>query len=350
LSKYDLIALYDVSSLPETALQDLTTYVREGRSLLLVCGGNTQALNFNRTLAAGSAKRPALSPAVLGNDKAFENPLDIQQAGAAHPVMSIFHDRLRGDLSVIRFAKARELQSIADGAEVMFKASTGQPLALEHTVGRGKVVLFTFGFELDRGNVARARAFPPLVWRVVDYLTGQLRQRPPDVVSAMSPAVLDVSEPAFSFATELELVPETRKQDAKDETKPAANNPAPAVRVSCSPDQTAIVPPLPAGRFLLTKAGPAGETARTGYSRYVTTHIDPAESDTRKQDDKELATLFGPDSRVITAKDVNALALAGGEMWKLLVILLAAAYLTEAVVGYVQTVRRERQRAGENLA
>ena len=35
------------------------------------------------------------------------------------------------------------------------------PLALERPMGRGRVVMLTFGFELDRGNIARTRVFPP---------------------------------------------------------------------------------------------------------------------------------------------------------------------------------------------
>jgi len=342
LSKYDLIALYDVSSLSDGGLEDLTTFVSEGRAALIVCAGNCQALSFNRTLAAGNAKRPALSPALIGNDRLLEQPIDIQQAGNVHPLMAPFQDKLQGDVSVIRFTKVREVQSLAENATAFVVASSGQPLAVEHPVGRGKVVLLTFGFELERGNIARARAFPPLMWRLVDYLTGQLRQRPPDVVKAMTPAVLDVSETAFTFATELDLIADRKASDVKAPIVAAS-----PVRLPCSADRTTLLPPTPAGRYVLTKAGQAGETARMGYSRYVTTFIDPVESDTRKQDAAELPALFGSDARLIAAKDVGMLALPGGELWKILVGLLAVAYLCEALFGCLQSMRRERQRAGE---
>lgn len=345
LSKYDLVALYDVSSLSDGALEDLTTFVSEGRAALIVCAGNCQALSFNRTLAAGNAKRPALSPALIGNDKALAQPVDIQQAGNAHPLMTPFQDRLRGDLSVIRFTKIREIQGLGGKTSALITAGAGQPLALEHAVGRGRVMLLTFGFELDRGNIARARAFPPLMWRLVDYLTGQLRQRPPDVVKAITPAVLDVSEPAFTFATELDLLSGRKTSDTKE---PVAA--APPVRLACNADRTTLMPPMPAGRYVLTKAGQAGETARMGYSRYVTTFIDPLESDTRKQDTMELPALFGAEARVLAAKDVGNLAISGGEFWKTLVGLLAGAYVCEALFGCIQNMRRERQRAGENAA
>jgi hypothetical protein len=343
LSKYDIVVLYDVSSLAETAMDDLTTFVSEGRAALIVCSGGCQALSFNRTLATGNAKRPALSPALIGNEKVYEQPVDIQYAGSPHPVLIPFQDKLRGDLSIVRFTKLREIQSLAEGASTLLAASTGQTLAVEHAVGRGRVVMLTFGFELDRGNIARARVFPSFVWRLSDYMTGQLRQRPPDVLKAMNPAILDVSEPAFSFVSELDLVPEkkTTEESSQKESK--------ATRLASSADKTILVPPLSAGRFMLTKASQAGASL-AGYSRYVTTSIDPVESNVTKQDVAELSSLFGPDARVIEVNAVDNLALPGGEFWKWIVIVMAFAYFGEALSGYFLSKRRERQRAEENAA
>jgi hypothetical protein len=210
-------------------------------------------------------------------------------------------------------------------------------------VGRGRVVMLTFGFELDRGNIARARVFPSLVWRLADYMTGQLRQRPPDVLKAMSPAILDVSEPAFSFVSELDLVPEkkTKEENLQQDSK--------VTRLTSSADKTILVPPLSAGRFMLTKASQAGASL-VGYSRYVTTSIDPVESNVTKQEVSELSSLFGPEARVIEAAAVENLALPGGEFWKWIVIVMAIAYFGEALSGYFLSKRRERQRAEENTA
>ena len=37
----------------------------------------------------------------------------------------------------------------------------------------------------------------------------------------------------------------------------------------------------------------------------------------------------------------------GGELWKILAVLLALAYAAEALVGWILSVRRERQRVAE---
>ena len=53
LSKYEFIVLYDVTTLSERALDDLRTYVEQGRALLIFCSETVNAVNFNRTLASG---------------------------------------------------------------------------------------------------------------------------------------------------------------------------------------------------------------------------------------------------------------------------------------------------------
>ena len=87
----------------------------------------------------------------------------------------------------------------------------------------------------------------------------RLRVLPPDSLVAIKPAALDVSEPGFAFATELELTP------------PAGD----PVRLPVTERQTVLIPPLPAGNYQLHKprvAGAAGgggppRARRPAYSR-----------------------------------------------------------------------------------
>jgi hypothetical protein len=170
-----------------------------------------------------------------------------------------------------------------------------------------------------------------------------LRQRPPDVVRASTPAVLDVSEPALSFAYAVNLQPEAPKEGAD------ASAPSSPLRLAASEERTIQVPPLKAGKFLLAKASATntgGETARVGYSRYVTASVDPAESDTRRQPDAELNTLFGGDVRVLSSNIASELSLKGSEFWSILVALLAVLYFGEAALGFWLSRKREQERAG----
>jgi len=334
LSKYDVVALYDVSALPQQALRDLATFVRQGRSLLLVCSGGISAMKFNRTFASAEAGRGVLSPAPLGNERALDPPVGISFADSAHPLLAPFRDRLRGDLSAVRFAATRELRTLAPGATVAFSGTDGQPLAAEMAVGRGRVLLLAFGFELERGNIARTRVFPVLAWELVDYLTGELEPAPPDLLTASRPAVLDVSEPPFAFLGELELCPVD-----------AAPGQATATRLPVSEARTVLLGGLPAGRYLLRKPEePGGPARRTTYARHIAVNPDPRESRTERLDEAELAKLFGEGVRVRSHAEPADLSLAGGELWLLLVGLLVLAYIAEGGVGWVLSARREKTR------
>ena len=193
--------------------------------------------------------------------------------------------------------------------------------------------MLAFGFELDRGNLARTRVFPTLVWRLVDYLTGQLRVRPPDILTALQPAVLDVSEPAFAFATELEL---TTSGDAATR---------PPIRLPVNADLTVLVPPLPAGDFQLHKPRAVGAVA--GHTRNLTVHADPRESDMARAAEPELRDWLGGTVRIAPVGEPLDLAPTGSELWRLLVWLLVIAYVVEALTSYLLSARREKLRALE---
>lgn len=337
LSKFELVVLYDVTSLPAQALEDLNTFVRQGRSLLIVGASGVNALQFNRLFFSADPQRPGLAPAQLGNDKDFAPALALADTSSPHPWLAPFRDRLQGDLSGVRFTKARELPAVAAGATTMLTGADGRPLAVEMPLEKGRVAMLAFGFELDRGNLARTRVFPALMWRLVDYLTGQLRVRPPDILTALQPAVLDVSEPAFAFATELELT---------SLAESGSTNPAPRLKVNS--DLTVLVPPLSAGDYALHKPRAVGAVA--GHTRNITVHTDAQESDFTRATEPQLREWLGGEVRVTEAANAVKLAPPGGEFWRPLLLLLLLAYVAEAATGYVMSARREKQRAAEASA
>ena len=336
LSKFELVVLYDVTSLPAQALEDLNTFVRQGRSLLFVGASGVNALQFNRLFFSADPQRPGLAPAQLGNDKDFAPALALADTSSPHPWLAPFRDPLQGDLTGVRFTKARELPAIAAGASAMLTGADGRPLAVEMALEKGRVAMLAFGFELDRGNLARTRVFPALMWRLVDYLTGQLRVRPPDILTALQPAVLDVSEPAFAFATELEL---TTLGDVTNR---------PPVRLKVNADQTVLVPALPAGDYALHKPRAVGAVA--GHTRNITVHTDAGESDFTRATEPQLRDWLGGEVRVTEAATALKLAPPGGEFWRPLLLLLLLAYVAEAVTGYVLSAKREKQRVAEASA
>lgn len=333
LSTYDVVVLYDVSVLAEQALADLDTFARQGRAVLFVCSGGCNAMKFNRTFATASGKRGALSPAEVGNDRRLEPPAAVALGERPHVLLAPFRDRLRGDLSAVRLARVRDVRRLLDGATVMLRAASGRPLAVERRHGEGRAALLAFGVELDRGNLARTRVFPALVWRLVDYLAGRLHARRPDVVAAERAAALDVSEPQLAFVQELEL------------SRADAATAAPR-RLAVSAGRGVLLEGLPAGRYLLHKVQPKGGAAtHLTYARHVAVNVDPRESDLTRVPESEVAALFGDGTRVAGLGEDAGLAVAGGELWSALTVVLLLAYAAEAAMGWALSARREKQRA-----
>ena len=159
LSKYEIVILYDVSSLAEKTMSDLATFVSDGGSLLIVCSGKTDAPKFNGSLAAITGNRPTLAPAGLGNDIEMDqkNPAAISLKDMTHPILSAFADARRGDLSVIRFEKIRTLQPLVEkrsdspsarpiacgDTRVIIQTTTGcRNWSWNGQWGRGRVMMF----------------------------------------------------------------------------------------------------------------------------------------------------------------------------------------------------------------
>jgi hypothetical protein len=79
------------------------------------------------------------------------------------------------------------------------------------------------------------------------------------------------------------------------------------------------------------------------YARHIAVNPDPRESRTARIGEGELAKLFGGNVRVLRADDAVA-APQGGELWSPLIVLLALAYAAEGAIGWLLSVRREKQR------
>jgi len=375
LSRYDIIVLYDVNSLPGSFPKDLDTFVREGRSVVIFCSGHTNPVDFNDNLANPKKPYGALSPAQIGTERKFNpnigvRPSDGRKASAGGGLtyspglwLAPFREQRQGGISVIRLARARELRGIREGANVLLQGTGGRILAIEAKHGQGRVVLFGFGVELSRGNIAMTKVFPQLMWRLVEYLTGRLRSKPSDSLVASEPAALDASEPPFGAVEELELVPDrgsarpvpmrrpigaegttdiTLSDDEAPEGAPPGDGAAAKAVIEprtlrITPQKTVMLEGLPVGHYRLRKK------IKSGYTRPIAVNPDPRESEMTRVDEKDLRRLFTADTRVLKPDETAGIAPMGFEAWQWIVALLMVAYLAEAVSAYAIGVMRARK-------
>ena len=385
LSKYDVIILYDVSTLKDISRKDLDTFVRDGRAVVLVCSGLINPIEFNSVFAAAEGDRLALSPAQMGNDRVFSPAISVRLSdprGAdagddvtyqPGPWLEPFRDRRQGTLQTLRIVKARELRAIEQGANVLLQGSGGEALAVEAARGQGRVVLLNFGLELNRGNISMTREFPQLMWRLVDYLTGKLRCKPSDALTASQPSALDASETGFSLVEELEMVPAAQDPrptpvrasaagaadaaagdgtatEAADAAAAGGTAAEPARRetetlqLPISPQGNVMVGGLPVGHYRLQKKKGTG-----GYFRPVAVNADMSESDMACISEEHLQQVL-PHARVVESPAALRKRAFGWEAWSVIVALLMLAYAAEAICAYVLNMLRERKKEAEAQA
>ncbi|MCJ8328675.1 MAG: BatA domain-containing protein [Lentisphaeria bacterium] len=351
LSKYHCIILYDVDKLNPQSLDDLHNFVSEGRSVLMICSGGVNPMAFNSTIGAPLKDKKSIAPATLGVDLVLDPPAAIQvpvsdtmhsEGVTYNPGLWISHfrDRRKGDLSVIRFRKIRKLLAIQEGSNVLLKSDKGEILAIERKLDRGRTVMLTFGTELSRGNIAMSKAFPVFMWRLIDYLTDRLRVKPPNSLLASQPAALDVSDQAFAFSEKLELYQENDKKDK--------------IILNVTEDKTVYVPGLSAGHYWIGKITKPGALTM-GYRRPITVNPDPRESIMTQVTNEELKKpdFFGPSLKIETEDSAKLLAPTGNEKWHLLILLLIAVFIVEAIaayiVGYFRQKRLEEEQENQNM-
>tara|TARA_B100001971_G_scaffold201366_1_gene214027 strand:- start:360 stop:2660 length:2301 start_codon:yes stop_codon:yes gene_type:complete len=339
LSKYDLVILYDVSELSDERKVDLHTFVKEGRSLLLVCSASLNALNFNNKLAAGD---DPLSPVQIDNDLKLDpgsvilfdtKRHDIEGIPyVPHALVSHFLNLRSGDLSLVSFNTLRGVRGFSKDARILLRDDQNHPLIIDRPLGDGVVAVTTFGMELGRGNLAMSRVFPLLAWTLVDHLTGQLKVKPSFSLTALRAVSLDVSEPGFAFMDKLQL----RHEENLDEVR----------TMDVAKGRSVKVEGMPPGRYLLGKPW-RGSKQWSGYRRPVTVNNDPLESDLTKIDDAQLQTWFKDAVQTKTVPELAQLTPKGREQWRLFILILAAAWVLEAVAGYVTSLLRWRKQEAE---
>ncbi len=358
LSKYDTVILYDVGTLSDTSLKDLSTFVSDGRSLIIFCSATINPNEFNATIGAPGVERAALSPVRIGTDEVLDSPISIDLAGGyaadfgedvtfdpglwAAP----FRDRREGNLSTIRFRTIRKAVAIEPGAVVRLQGG-GRALAVEASRGQGRVMTVLYGLELGRGNIAMTKVFPLLTWRLMDYLSGKLQSRPPDTLVAATPAALDVGEPAFRFINEFELSPanEQPRSNIEELTAEDAAEGGGLDTLALDPNEqrTVYVGGVRAGNYWLRKRRGSSMAAPSSYMRPVTVNPDVRESRMDRTADEDLQSFLNGKATLIPETDIASLMPYGFEWWRWLVIGLVAAYLIEAILAYVTGVIRDRR-------
>ena len=172
LSKYRVLVLANVESLPAAAVERIEAFVDRSGSMLMFLGDRTNQPFFNSSLAGPTRLHGGLSPgklvAVEGKPLSADVVAHVGQIDLEHPALASFDDPQLANLSSVGFQALWMIEP--QQASVLMRADTGSPLLLEKAFGKGRVMLFASTCDRDWTNFPVRPAYLPWLYRLVSYL------------------------------------------------------------------------------------------------------------------------------------------------------------------------------------
>ena len=183
LLRMDVVVLANVGQWSEEEAESLRTLVRRGGSVLLFLGDLVRKSSYNHRLFGSSddafLPAPLEGPARQGVDLVEESGLhlEIEEDAYSHPIFDYFKDneRLQGlftqtqTLNYHRFDMERRVK----GSRILarFTDAARSPAILEHSYGRGKVVVVATSADRHWSFLSSSVIWVPWIHETVLYLS-----------------------------------------------------------------------------------------------------------------------------------------------------------------------------------
>ena len=276
LATYDCLFLCNVAQFTASEARALDAYLQAGGCVVFFLGDQVLADRYNRELGIagqGRAGGPHILPARLGS--VIDRPqFRLDPLGYRHPILDAF--RGRGQNSLLTTPVFKHYQLIPpenSHATTVLALGDGDPLVIEQSVRRGRVVLVGTSAEPSWTAMPLWPSFVPLVQEIVAWCAaGQLEQR--NVLAGESFDVLTLSSAGMSSAS---VQPPDRRK--------------PPVQLHATGDRSALTyaDTWQSGIYTVHFGPPADRT------QSFAVNVDTAESDLAKIDADDLRSETWPD-------------------------------------------------------
>lgn len=159
-------------SVTEELRSTLTKFVEQGGVLLLVPEGDEAATSVTSLFDDVEFTRAAAEPVGAGESRS-EKYLLLGEIDFTHPLFAPFAGPRYSDFTKIHFWKHRPvtLKSSAT-TRVVARFDNGDPALLERSIGKGRVLALTSGWQPDDSQLALSSKFVPLVGALLDLACG----------------------------------------------------------------------------------------------------------------------------------------------------------------------------------
>ena len=183
LDDFDAVFLLGVNELAPSVVSTLSGYVHQGGGLVVFPGTNSNVDFYNQELGQNGFLPATLGPS-KGNPNQHEKPFTPQTDHYDHPIVSLWNDPASGNLGDIPFyayyplalapwkAPGKDDTSAPSGKpRVIFQfVQNDDPIAVEHTWGSGRVILFASTPSTEWNQLPISQAFVPLIHRTLGAL------------------------------------------------------------------------------------------------------------------------------------------------------------------------------------
>jgi hypothetical protein len=174
LSQYRCIVLEDVLPSSPDVVDRLFDYTARGGGLWLILGENVTSEQFNSLVFRDGG---GLLPLALGSRvKAGDDRnrfFSIHPPEGPHPATILLGDTERLDIDDVRISQRWQLSipEAADDLAVLLETGDGDPLAVEHLAGDGRIIVQAVPSGTGWSNLPLCQVFVPLVHEWIWYLT-----------------------------------------------------------------------------------------------------------------------------------------------------------------------------------
>lgn len=166
----DVIILADVPRLADGDLQALEERVRAGAGLAVFLGPSIDVEFYNSRLNDPLRPSDSLLAVTLGDAVREQRFARVAAVDDEHRLFRGLLDPVFGDLGGVQFASYFEIVDVDDGRATILADVGGQPLAVEHSYGLGRVLLFNTTASDAWSDLPRRRSFLPLLDRMLQVL------------------------------------------------------------------------------------------------------------------------------------------------------------------------------------
>ena len=307
LSSYAFVVLSDLASLAPAVEVRLTQWVKGGGRLLISAG----------TAAAQQKRIPVFDARISGSHDYTRD--DIRFAAVAAVDEAYAPAGTLAGWQGIRFFYVTRVD--ASAAQAGLRLADQTPLLLEKTLGKGRVLLFTSGFDRLTSDLPLHPQFVAFVDRLANYLSGRA-----------------LRSSALSVGDSVDLRPDPTVRGSADVLAPDGSHP-----LDLRQAQQVRTWPLPAaGFYTLTLADSRHDVVAANISR-LESDLTPASDDKLKlwqaasqapQDATAHASSAPPPAAVAPEESIH-------NLWWYAMCLLLVAVVTESVVSsrYLNTLR-----------